>query len=94
MVTLALSFARFWRHLAPAYRMRFLIAPLVYFGCAIGFELLESPLYEAGRQMTFAYAVFTTCEEVGEMIGVALLMRVLLTYISDMGISLRIERPR
>jgi hypothetical protein len=90
---LVLVFFRFWRHFAPAVRRRFMAATVIYFGSAVGFELLESRIFEAGHQTGFAYIAFTTIEESGEMLGAALLIRMLLMYLADMGVNFRIERP-
>jgi hypothetical protein len=92
LLIFAASYARFFLHL-PRYMKRLVIFSAVLFlGGALVIEVFGGYYaYLFGRD-NLIYALFTTVEEVGEMLGVVVFIYALLTYIKDMGIrSLNIK---
>ena len=80
-----LVFAAYFRFLLALPRdiaTRMVLAGGVFLTGAVGFELLEGPIDEAGGYKNLLYTIFVTCEEALEMAGVCLLILALLRYIA------------
>lgn len=79
-VTLYLKFL--WQ-LPKSISLLFIISGTMYVAGAIGFELLGGRHFELYGRANIGYAAYYTCEELLEMIGIALFIYTLLTYISS-----------
>jgi hypothetical protein len=61
----------------------FLVSGATFISGAIGFELFGGRHLELHGNNNATYALFQTCEETLEMLGIALFIYTLLTYIVD-----------
>jgi hypothetical protein len=77
VLALALIFFRFFLQLPRMTQRGLLVAFLLYFGGAIGVEILEGRYEEVAGEHTPGYAIFTLVEETLEMLGVLVAIRTL-----------------
>lgn len=87
LAIIACLYIPFLKRLPKQYSLRFIIAGALYFGGAIGFEMLES--YLAFNQNSTAISILM--EETLEMLGVVMLIHTLLLYLSQLDLSLKIN---
>lgn len=77
----------FLKRLPKQYSLRLILAGALYFGGAIGFEMLES--YLAFNQNSTAISILM--EETLEMLGVVMLIQTFLLYLSQLSASVKIN---
>ncbi|PHS36982.1 MAG: hypothetical protein COB07_11690 [Sulfurovum sp.] len=81
---LAVLYLRFLLRLPKTIGILFIVSGTIFLSGAIGFEMLGSVVHmEEGRNNNLHYAVLYTVEELLEMLGIALFIYALLSYISD-----------
>ena len=68
---------------AAATRMLFLLSAAVYLGGALGVESISAAHAERFGQQNMTYALLTTVEELGEMVGVVIFVYALLSYMAE-----------
>lgn len=82
VVIFGIAFVRFVRHLPRPTRHGLLLATILYIGGAMGVEIVGSSYLTAhGLHPDMIYVLMFTVEETLEMLGVAVLVYVLLSYI-------------
>jgi len=88
-----LAYLRFLAHLPPRTRLRFLIAGTLYAGGALGGDLVSGPYAVRYGPDDPTVAIVSHVEELAEMLGVAIFVYALLSYIrSHIGeIHIRID---
>ncbi len=88
VAVLSVSYAPFIARLEPVVRKRLLLAAAVYFGGAVGVEMLNA--YTASRvgDAGYQYALQTTLEESMEMAGALLLLHTVLWHLLRPGYRL------
>lgn len=88
-----LGFLKFINALPPKTKRLFLTAGTVFVGGAIGMELVSGAYAEIYTGKNFTSAIFTSIEELMEMIGIVIFINALLSYISfDLkGLELKIR---
>lgn len=93
VAAMGLLFLRFLLHLPPRTRNLMLLAGAVFVGGAIGVEMLSGAQAHALGEENLDYALIVTLEEMGEMLGVVVLIRALLEYIERNlgGLELRFD---
>lgn len=85
---------KFLAHLPKSTRWEFVVAAAIFFGGAVGMEMVGGAHSELYGQKTALYKFYTTVEEGMEMAGSLLLIRALLRHISSNYGSLMLEfRP-
>ena len=77
-----IAFLRFLRHLPRPARRLLLAGGTLFLSGAIGLELIGGSYSAAYGELNMSYVLIATVEETLEMIGVAVLLYGLLTYIS------------
>ncbi len=96
MFVLALVYIPFFRRLPARYSSLFVLSGVVYFGGALGLEMLESygtsagGFFLYGRNMT---GLLRLCEESLEMLGIVILIYSLARYLADAGHVLEVRFP-
>jgi hypothetical protein len=97
VVVFAVAFLRFMRHLPRLTRRRLWTAGMLFFGGAIGLEMVGGWWFANHGELNPIYVVIVTVEETLEMLGVTLLVYALLAYIPvglpDTNWRLRIATP-
>lgn len=81
VVLLAIVFSRFVFSLPKVTARRFIVAGTIFLTGAIGFEMLSAKQAELFGLENLLYAIYYTCEELLEMLGIALFLHTLLTYV-------------
>ncbi len=81
LAVFVLAYLRFLYRLPPRTRNLFVISGAIFVAGALGFELISGMYDSLHGDETFAYAMLTTCEELFEMIGMALFNYALLDYV-------------
>lgn len=81
-VAVFFAYLRFLLQLPREVMVLVVVAGIVFITGAVGFELLEGPIDEAGGYMNLLYTAYVTCEESLEMAGVCILVFGLLRYIA------------
>jgi len=79
----AVSFIRFFLHLPRTTRMLMGAAAAAYVAGALGMEMLAGILKDVTINQGISYAMVSTTEENLEMLGMALFIFALLSYISE-----------
>lgn len=80
---LGLAYLKFLRHLPGRIRAGFLISAAFYLGGAIGMEMIGASYSSRGYpHNSFSYTLITHIEEVLELCGIILFVRVLLNYMA------------
>ncbi len=83
VVVLVIAFSNFLLRLPKETMWLFIASGVIYVTGVIGFEMLGARHYEIHGPMNVVYAIIVTCEELLEMVGVALFIYALLAYISN-----------
>ena len=78
-----IAFSRFLLRLPKEAMRRFMASGAIYVTGAIGFEMLSARHKESYGSKNVVFAMFYTCEELLEMLGVAFFVYALLAYISS-----------
>ncbi|MCG8583936.1 MAG: hypothetical protein MI757_04400 [Pirellulales bacterium] len=92
---LGFAYWQFLWHLPASTRRQFIIAACLYFGGAIGVEMLSGVRADVYGEDNMGYALITTVEEVLEMLGVVVLIAALAAYLPSAAGSIRIlARPQ
>lgn len=88
-----LAFFRFLLALPPKTRHLFIIAGTIFVSGALGMEMVDGYYASLYGQENFIYVVLTTIEEFLEMVGIAVFIYALLSYISTQmkGLALKIN---
>lgn len=81
VMLLALAYIPFFLKLEDKFKLLFLVSMALYFGGAIGGEIVSGYFAQALGQKNFTYAVIASIEESVEMIGASLLIFSLLKYL-------------
>lgn len=81
LVIFIIAYSRFLFKLPKNIMILFLVSGAIFVFGAIGFEMLGGKQVELYGRDNIIYALFYTCEESLEMIGVAIFIYTLLTYI-------------
>src|SRR5690606_22933135 len=98
-LAVGLLLLQFWIGLPWPTRTGLAGAALLYCGGALGMELLESALVSRAGQTVYGSwqaSLIITLEEVAELLGVALLVRTLLSHLAlapAQAVSLRFAQP-
>ncbi len=71
----------FFLHLENKYKILFLSAAMLFFGGAIGFEVIGGRFANYNDTRNFIFHAITTIEEMLELVGISLLVYALLDYI-------------
>ena len=82
-VLVFLIYARFLMGLENKIRNLFIISGAIFVIGAIGFELVESNIHFATRQLNTKYYLLASCEEFMEMFGINLFIYALLYHIKN-----------
>lgn len=82
LLVVAAAFRRFLNDLPRALRALFLLSGAIYVFGAVGFESIGGRHFEALGARDLSYAVYYTCEEILEMVGVSVFIYALLGYIA------------
>jgi len=91
-----LSYFRFVFQLPTEFMVRFVLAGGIFVGGAIGLELLSAREADLYGTKSLDYSIIYTCEEIMEMLGIAIFAHALLKYIAlyTGPITLRVLRPK
>jgi hypothetical protein len=79
----ALYFFRFWLRLSLKYRLILALAAIIYFGGAVGMEIIAGSLYENGQSKSMSYVSLTVIEESMELSGQWLFLFTLLHILAE-----------
>ena len=82
LLILGLVYIPFLRKLAKNIRQLFLLSAAIFVSGAVGFEMLGGNVLQS-QGVTPLFAFFYTVEETFEMVGIAVFIYALLTYIAD-----------
>ena len=77
------AYAKFLLDLPSRTRVLFISSGILFVTGAIGFELIGGWYADKHGTGNITYALITTCEELLEMLGIALFIYTLLKYIVD-----------
>ena len=80
LVVMGLVYLKFVFNLPARTRNLFILSGAIYVGSAIGFELLEGPIDQAGQWMNLPYALLVMVEETLEMFGICLFTYAIIDY--------------
>jgi len=80
---LAVSFFRFWLNLDNKYKILFLVSAALFFGGAMGVEMIGGRWANANGSKNFVYILFTTLEQGMQYSGLVTLVYTLLLYIKS-----------
>ncbi len=83
LAVLAVMYLGFFLHLSPRYKILFLASMLLYFGGAVGGEMLSGHFAQTIGLRNFTFAAYASLEESLELIGASLLIFTLLRYIEE-----------
>lgn len=83
VVVFGLLYIMFFFHLENKYKVLFLASAILFFGGAIGFEVIGGRFANYHDTRNFTFYMITTVEEILEPSGIALLIYGLLSYIKD-----------
>jgi len=81
LIVFLLIYSKFLLNLPKQTMILFIVSGSIYIGGAIGFELLGGQQAEKAGANDLLYSFFYTCEELLEMLGIALFIYALLTYL-------------
>ena len=88
VLVFGLVYLRFLMSLAPVYRIRFIIAELVYVGGALGFEIIGAMFVASYGGASIGHDILVILEETLEMSGIILWISALLTYLTNETVGL------
>ena len=77
------AYLSFLRSLPVRWRVLFVASAVFYLGGALVIESFSARHAEVYGQLNMTYAVITTLEELGEMLGIVLFVYTLLSYMAD-----------
>ncbi|MFA7229913.1 MAG: hypothetical protein WC071_01455 [Victivallaceae bacterium] len=80
LIIMGLVYLKFIFSLPARTRNLFILSGAIYVGTAIGFELIEGPIDQAGHWMNLQYAILVTFEETLEMFGICLFTYAVIDY--------------
>ncbi|WP_457550980.1 hypothetical protein [Desulfobacula sp.] len=80
VILMGIVYLKFIFNLPFKTRILFIISCAIYVGSAIGFELLEGPIDQAGNWMNLPYTILVTLEETLEMFGICLFTYAVIDY--------------
>lgn len=83
LLAFVIAFSGFLFRLPRKVTHRFIASGTVYITGAIGFEMLGGRHFESNGPNNVIFAVYYTCEELLEMLGIALFIYALLAYAAD-----------
>lgn len=83
VLAIAALYAKFIFSLPRPTMLLFVASALIFLSGALGFEVLASPYAEQYGYESLGFAIFYTCEEFLEMLGVAVFIYALLSYSSE-----------
>lgn len=83
LILFVATYTKFLLNLSKKIRFLFLISGFIFVLGAIGFELLGGNQAEAFGVNNILYTIYFTCEEFLEMLGIAVFIYTLLTYIEN-----------
>ena len=81
LLVFVIAYSRFWYKLPGNIRGLFLLSGTIYVSGALGFELIGGKYADTYGTDNIIYAIITTCEELLEMLGIAVFIYTLFTYI-------------
>ena len=81
LVVFIFAYSKFLLQLPRNIMFLFLVSGTTFVLGAIGFELIGGRYYELYGSNSIIYSLITTCEELLEMLGIAIFIYTLLTYI-------------
>jgi hypothetical protein len=80
---LGVAYLGFFLHLSLRFKILLLASMVLYFGGAVGGEMLSGHFAETIGLRNFTFAVYSSLEETLELIGASLLIYTLLRYIEE-----------
>ncbi len=83
VLVFVIAFSRSLFRLPKKTIRRFILSWAIFVTGAIGFEMLGARHYESYGEGNVVFSLFYTCEELLEMLGIALFIYTLLTYVSN-----------
>ena len=83
VLVFVITFSKFLFALPKETKWRFIASGAIYVTGAIGFEMLSGISDQSYGVNSVFYSMFYTCEELLEMVGIALFIYALLAYISN-----------
>ncbi len=83
VLVFVIAFSRFLFRLPKETARRFIASGAIYITGAIGFEMLGGRHFETYGAENVVFSMLYTCEELLEMLGIALFIYTLLTYVSN-----------
>ena len=84
LIIMGLVYLKFVFELPSRTRNLFILSAIIYAGSAIGFELLEGPIDQAGQWMNLPYAFLVMIEETLEMFGICLFTYSIIDYADNL----------
>ncbi|WP_299554931.1 hypothetical protein [Seonamhaeicola sp.] len=81
VAVLGLVYIRFLWNLKKNIRTLFIVSGIIYVGGAIGMELFQAQIIYTTREHNIIYYIFTSIEELMEMLGIAIFIYALVLYI-------------
>jgi len=81
VLILGISFFRFWLHLDNKSKILFLVSGALFFGGAVGVEMIGGHWAYSNGTKNFIYVLFTTLEQSLQYLGIATLVYTLMFYI-------------
>ena len=83
LAVLGIAYLGFFLHLSPRFKILLLASMLLYFGGAVGGEMLSGHFAQTIGLRNFTFAAYSSLEESLELIGASLLIYTLLRYIEE-----------
>jgi len=90
LIAFILLYSKFLLSLPKNIMSLFFLSGIIYVTGAVGFELLGGKQYELYGANNIQFAIYYTCEELLEMLGISLFIYALLTYVRQEFIQLNI----
>lgn len=87
----ALLYLLFFLHLEGKYKLLFLASAILFFGGALGFEIIGGRFANYNDTRNFSFQMIATVEEVLEMVGVSLLIYSLLDYMKGFFTQIKLD---
>ncbi len=88
---LAVAYARWLLELPGWVRARFLVAAFLYVGGAVGLETLSAGYSAVHGLESWGYVLLSHCEELLEMLGLAVFLPTLIRYAGTLQLDVRLE---
>jgi hypothetical protein len=96
VVLLAFQYRRLVADVPKRIRRLLLAAALVYVGAVLGLDMIEGAVYDASGRLGGATDAVASTQELGEMVGLVLFVHALLSYLVELGVTVRlafVEQP-